>query len=132
MGQNLIITVNEVQLSKKIEDKTQREEVKAMIADYNAKNSATLEKNIIKVFKQQEIKNKEAVKKVAKVSEKVSKAKSATSAKKGSKKELALSDIEKPKKLAKEKVKELAAKMANHKPKEIPKENKPVTRRGEH
>lgn len=132
VGQNLIVIIDGKQLSKKFEDKTQREFIKSLVEEYNTKNTAKTEKAIINALTPETIKTKEIVKKATKANDKINKARSATNKKVSTKKELSVTDIEKPKKLGKEKVEELATKLASHKKTEIPKENKPVRRSGEH
>jgi len=60
IGQNVIIVLDEQKYSKKIVEKTEREEIKQLVISYNSKNSKTLENKILLIFikKQEELKKK--------------------------------------------------------------------------
>lgn len=47
IGQNIIVVINGTQYSRRVVEKTEREDIKKDVEIYNTKNSAKLEKSII-------------------------------------------------------------------------------------
>ena len=129
IGQNVIVVVDGQQYSKKEAIKELRESLKELVLKFNARNTATGQKQIISFFN---TKTEEVAKKVEKTKALKNKVSKVVEKTKANKSPITLADFEKADKLTDSEVERLEKLLSKHKKTTAPVENRRTNRRGEY